>query len=105
MESIAASQPQAKPVNISYDATVAQDGSGNYTTISDAIAAAPVKSVNRYYIHIKPGVYKDEYVTVGKDKTNIALIGDSANTTKITGSRSNGGGIRDTPKTATMSTY
>ncbi|XP_058222462.1 pectinesterase-like [Rhododendron vialii] len=101
MESIA-SQPQANPVSIRYNATVAQDGSGNYTTIHDAIAAAPVKSVNRYYIHIKPGVYKDEYVTVGKDKTNIALIGDSADTTKITGSRSNGGGIMDTPKTATM---
>ncbi|KAF7154031.1 hypothetical protein RHSIM_Rhsim01G0279000 [Rhododendron simsii] len=101
MESLA-SQPQAKPVSISYNATVAQDGSGNYTTIHDAIAAAPVKSVNRYYIHVKPGVYKDEYVTVGEDKTNIALIGDSANTTKITGSKSNGGGIMDTPKTATM---
>ncbi|KAI7999158.1 putative pectinesterase/pectinesterase inhibitor 36 [Camellia lanceoleosa] len=74
--------------NIIFNATVAQDGSGNYRRINDAIAAAPthISVTNRYYIRVKPGVYS-EYVVVGEDKTNIALIGDDA-TTKITGNRS-----------------
>ncbi|GFS34667.1 plant invertase/pectin methylesterase inhibitor superfamily [Actinidia rufa] len=36
---------------ITYNATVAQDRSGNYTSINDAIAAAPENSKSRYYIH------------------------------------------------------
>ncbi|XP_057493270.1 pectinesterase 2-like [Actinidia eriantha] len=83
---------------ITYNATVAQDPSGNYTSINDAIAAAPENSKNRYYIHVKPGVYK-EYVQV--KKTNIALIGDDAATTIITGNKSNADGFK-TYDTATM---
>ncbi|CAL5422082.1 unnamed protein product [Camellia sinensis] len=61
--------------NIIFNATVAQDGSGNYRHINDAIAVAPmhISVTNRYYIRVKPGVYS-EYVVVGEDKTNIALI-------------------------------
>ena len=83
---------------ITYNATVAQDRSGNYTSINDAIAAAPENSKSRYYIHVKPGVYK-EYVQV--KKTNIALIGDAAATTIITGNKSNADGYK-TYDTATM---
>ncbi|CAL5422093.1 unnamed protein product [Camellia sinensis] len=88
--------------NIIFNATVAQDGSGNYRHINDAIAAAPmhISVTNRYYIRVKPGVYS-EYVVVGEDKTNIALIGDDAATTKITGNRSNAIGF-GTPQSATM---
>ncbi|CAL5419670.1 unnamed protein product [Camellia sinensis] len=88
--------------NIIFNATVAQDGSGNYRRINDAIAAAPmhISVTNRYYIRVKPGVYS-EYVVVGEDKTNIALIGDDAATTKITGNRSNAIGF-GTPQSATM---
>ncbi|KAE9464002.1 hypothetical protein C3L33_04070, partial [Rhododendron williamsianum] len=92
----------APPINITFNATVAQDGSGDYTTIKAAIDAAPVGSVNRYYIHVKSGVYKDEYVTVGKDKTNIALIGDDAHNTFITGNRSIATGYTNVPETASM---
>ncbi|CAL5350617.1 unnamed protein product [Camellia sinensis] len=88
--------------NIIFNATVAQDGSGNYRRINDAIAAAPmhISVTNRYYIRVKPGVYS-EYVAVGEDKTNIALIGDDAATTKITGNRSNATGF-GTTQSATM---
>ncbi|KAL7170544.1 hypothetical protein ACSBR2_035421 [Camellia fascicularis] len=88
--------------NIIFNATVAQDGSGNYRRINDAIAAAPIhiNVTNRYYIRVKPGVYS-EYVVVGEDKTNIALIGDDATTTKITGNRSNATGF-GTTQSATM---
>ncbi|CAL5350621.1 unnamed protein product [Camellia sinensis] len=88
--------------NIIFNATVAQDGSANYRRINDAIAAAPmhISVTNRYYIRVKPGVYS-EYVAVGEDKTNIALIGDDAATTKITGNRSNATGF-GTTQSATM---
>ncbi|KAI7996350.1 CDK5RAP3-like protein [Camellia lanceoleosa] len=88
----AEAEVEAAPIvvvtNIIFNATVAQDGSGNYRRINDAIAAAPthISVTNRYYIRVKPGVYS-EYVVVGEDKTNIALIGDDAATTKITGNR------------------
>lgn len=67
--------------------TVAQDGSGNYTTITDALNAAPNKSLDRYVIHITKGVYQ-EYIEVPKHKTNIMLVGDGINATVITGNRS-----------------
>ncbi|KAF7152609.1 hypothetical protein RHSIM_Rhsim01G0278900 [Rhododendron simsii] len=85
MTFISSAEPLAPPINITFNATVAQDGSGDYTTIKAAIDAAPVGSANRYYIHVKQGVYRDEYVTVGKNKINIALIGDDAHNTVITG--------------------
>jgi len=67
--------------------TVAQDGSGNYTTITDALNAAANKSLDRYVIHVTKGVYQ-EYIEVPKYKTNIMLVGDGINATVITGNRS-----------------
>jgi pectinesterase len=67
--------------------TVAQDGSGNYTTITDALNAAPNKSLERYVIHVTEGIYQ-EYIEVPKYKTNIMLMGDGINATVITGNRS-----------------
>jgi pectinesterase len=66
---------------------VAADGSGNYTTISDAVAHAPRNSPNRYVIHIKAGFYK-EYVVIGKDISNLTLARDGVDKTVISGNRS-----------------
>ncbi|GAV87320.1 Pectinesterase domain-containing protein/PMEI domain-containing protein, partial [Cephalotus follicularis] len=65
---------------------VAADGSGNYRTVSAAVAAAPKKSSTRYVIRIKAGVYR-ENVDVSKDYTNIMFLGDDRKTTIITASR------------------
>ncbi|XP_071731969.1 pectinesterase-like [Rutidosis leptorrhynchoides] len=70
---------------------VATDGSGDYTTVADAVAAAPSKSKTRYVIRIKAGVYR-ENVEVPKGKTNIMFVGDGRKNTIITGSRSYKGG-------------
>lgn len=70
---------------------VAADGSGNYRTVSAAVAAAPTKSSRRYVIRIKAGVYR-ENVDVPKGKTNIMFLGDGRSNTIITGSRSVKGG-------------
>ena len=65
---------------------VAADGSGNYRTVSEAVAAAPEGSTSRYIIRIKAGVYR-ENVHVPRKKTNIMFVGDGRTTTIITGSR------------------
>ena len=63
---------------------MAQDGSGNYTTITDALNVAPNKSLDRYVIHVIEGIYQ-EYVEVPKHKTNIMLVGDAIKATVIIG--------------------
>lgn len=82
------------------DVVVAADGSGDYKTVSEAVAAAPQKSSKRYVISIKAGVYR-ENVEVTKKQTNIMFIGDGRTTTIITGSRSVRGGTT-TFKSATV---
>ncbi|KAJ8621250.1 hypothetical protein MRB53_029779 [Persea americana] len=63
---------------------VAADGSGNYKTVSEAVAAAPIKSSKRYVIRIKAGVYR-ENVEVPKKKINLMFVGDGRKNTIITG--------------------
>ncbi|KAI5008892.1 hypothetical protein ZWY2020_009940 [Hordeum vulgare] len=68
------------------DLVVAKDGSGNFTTVTEAVAAAPNNSATRYVIHIKAGGYF-ENVEVGGDKTNIMFVGDGMWKTVIKASR------------------
>ncbi|OMO99767.1 Pectinesterase, catalytic [Corchorus olitorius] len=65
------------------DIVVAQDGSGNYKTISEAVAAA--SGGKRTVIHVKAGVYRE---SLDIKKSNIMLIGDGIDATVITGSKS-----------------
>uniref|UniRef100_A0A0E0A670 pectinesterase n=1 Tax=Oryza glumipatula TaxID=40148 RepID=A0A0E0A670_9ORYZ len=67
--------------------TVAKDGSGNYRTVGEAVAAAPNNSAARTVIRVRAGTY-EENVEVPPYKTNIALVGDGRGATVITGSRS-----------------
>ncbi|XP_051213666.1 pectinesterase [Lolium perenne] len=68
------------------DLVVAKDGSGNFTTVGEAVAAAPNNSATRYVIHVKAGGYF-ENVEVGSEKTNIMLVGDGMWRTVIKASR------------------
>ncbi|KEH41800.1 pectinesterase/pectinesterase inhibitor [Medicago truncatula] len=66
---------------------VSQDGSGNFTTINDAIAAAPnntVASDGYFFIFITKGVYQ-EYVSIPKNKKYLMMVGEGINQTVITG--------------------
>lgn len=72
--------------SVTPNAVVAADGSGDFKTVSAAVAAAPDKSKSRYVIRIKAGVYR-ENVDVSKKKTNIMFMGDGRTSTIITGSR------------------
>uniref|UniRef100_A0A0D9V073 Pectinesterase n=1 Tax=Leersia perrieri TaxID=77586 RepID=A0A0D9V073_9ORYZ len=77
---------QAPASGITADAVVAKDGSGGYTTVSAAVAAAPSNSNKRYVIYIKAGAYM-ENVEVVKSKKNLMFIGDGIGKTVIKASR------------------
>lgn len=80
---------------------VAQDGSGDYRTIKEAVSAASKRSGSgRYVIHVKAGTYK-ENVEIGSKLKNIMMVGDGIGKTIITGSRNVGGGST-TFKSATV---
>lgn len=76
---------QSSGKEIKANAVVAQDGSGKYMTVADAIASAPNKSESRYVIYVKKGTYT-ENVEVGKKKKNVMIVGDGMDSTIITGS-------------------
>ncbi|HSV15259.1 MAG TPA: pectinesterase family protein, partial [Tepidisphaeraceae bacterium] len=59
---------------------VATDGSGDFKTIREAVAAAPDSSDERTVIHIKPGTYTGPLM-VPKAKAKISFEGDDAATT------------------------
>ncbi|GAV58625.1 Pectinesterase domain-containing protein/PMEI domain-containing protein, partial [Cephalotus follicularis] len=82
-------QADDNEVLISDMVVVSKDGSGRYTKINDAIAAAPdnTDGSNGYFmIYIRAGVYQ-EYVSVPKNKIYLMIHGDGIDKTVITGNR------------------
>ncbi|CAI9286226.1 unnamed protein product [Lactuca saligna] len=71
---------------------VAADGSGDFTTVSAAVAAAPNRSTTRYVIRIAAGVYR-ENVDIPSNKLNLMFLGAGRSSTIITASRSVAGGV------------
>lgn len=67
------------------DIVVAQDGSGDFRTISEAAAAAAEarKGGGRFVIYVKGGVYR-ENVEIKKTMKNIMMIGDGIDSTIVT---------------------
>nr|GMD43759.1 probable pectinesterase/pectinesterase inhibitor 58 [Ipomoea batatas] len=66
------------------DLVVAKDGSGNHTSINDALESIPRKSDDTFVLYIKEGVY-EEQVTFYRNLTNLVVVGDGPTKTKITG--------------------
>jgi len=67
------------------NAVVAQDGSGQYQTIQEAINAAPqeTSATRRWIIAIRPGTYQ-ELLYVQREKRFVMLVGDDPSTTIVT---------------------
>lgn len=76
---------QSSAKNINANVVVAQDGSGNYKTVQEAVTAAPNNAQTRYVIYVKKGTY-EEHVDIVKSKKNLMLVGDGMDLTIITGS-------------------
>ncbi|PKA48396.1 Putative pectinesterase/pectinesterase inhibitor 28 [Apostasia shenzhenica] len=73
------------PSGIRPDVVVAQDGSGDFSTINGALAVAPTRSQKPFVVYVKSGVYKEK-VVVFRNMTNIVIVGDGDTQTKVTGS-------------------
>lgn len=79
-------QPEARV----YDAVVAQDGTGDYTTVQAAIDAAPANRVKPWLIFIKEGTYK-EHVDLPVSKPYLHFIGQGRNKVFISDDKLCGG--------------
>uniref|UniRef100_A0A803KNY0 pectinesterase n=1 Tax=Chenopodium quinoa TaxID=63459 RepID=A0A803KNY0_CHEQI len=80
---------------------VAQDGSGKYKTIEEALKEVPKEGKESFIIYIKEGVY-NEYLVLFKWMTNVVMIGDGPTKTRITNNKNFADGTK-TFKTATLS--
>ncbi|MCU7547795.1 pectinesterase family protein [Chitinophagaceae bacterium LB-8] len=69
--------------NAVYDFIVAQDGSGNFKTVQEAINAVPDFRKKETRILIKNGVYKEKLV-LAESKQFVTFIGESLDKTIIT---------------------
>ncbi|GJN14159.1 hypothetical protein PR202_gb00947 [Eleusine coracana subsp. coracana] len=86
---MAAEGPE-RTVAVNSVVTVDQRGAGNFTTVGDAVAAAPKNldgSGGYHVIYVLAGVY-DENVEISKHYRYIMMIGDGIGQTVITGNRS-----------------
>ena len=79
-----------QPIAKVFDAVVAQDGSGNYKTVQEAIDAAPTGRISPWLIFVKNGTY-EELVTIPENKPFIHLIGQDKEKTVVCYWINNGG--------------
>jgi len=68
------------------DAVVAKDGSGQYTTIGDALKLVKKKSLKRFVVYVKKGVYV-ENIDLDKNTWNVMIYGDGMTETIVSGGR------------------
>jgi pectin methylesterase-like acyl-CoA thioesterase len=71
------------PAVFAYDVTVAQDGTGNFTTVQAAINAAPTARTTVYTIFIKNGRYREK-ISIPATKPFLQLVGESVANTILT---------------------
>ena len=75
--------PADRKLNEPHTLTVAKDGSGDYSTLSDALEACRAFMDYTVTIYIKKGIYKEK-VIVPSCLENIEIVGEDAETTVIT---------------------
>lgn len=78
-----------QPISKLYDAVVATDGTGDYTTIQDAIDAAPNSRAMPWLIFVKTGKYTG-HVNIPEAKSFLHLIGQDTENVVISDDRLSG---------------
>ncbi|XP_013633493.1 PREDICTED: pectinesterase 1-like [Brassica oleracea var. oleracea] len=84
---------------LTHNVTVSGDGSGDFKTISEAVASVPNNNKIRFNIFVKEGVYY-ENVLVPKKKDNVLIYGEGMAKTVISSNLSR----LEFPKSTTAST-
>ena len=71
-------------VKSQYDIVVAQDGSGDFKTVQEAVNSLSYYNKDRVYVFIKSGIYKEvlemnnsNIAFIGEDKENVVLTFDN----------------------------
>ena len=73
----------AQNIVLPKELVVAQDGSGNYATIQEAVNSVRDLGRERVVIHIKKGIYREKLV-IPSWKTKISLVGEDKDNVVIT---------------------
>ncbi len=81
---------KTEPAKKLFDAVVAQDGSGDYLSVIDALAAAPTGRALPWLIYIKAGKYTGHH-DIPSSKPFIHLIGQHVDSVIISDNRLSGG--------------
>lgn len=63
--------------------TVAQDGSGDFTTVQAAFNTIPLNNTKHVLIRIKKGIYKEK-LTLDSTKNHVTIMGEDAENTVLT---------------------
>ncbi|KAK6784047.1 hypothetical protein RDI58_017501 [Solanum bulbocastanum] len=73
-----------KDIKAFINMTVAKDGSGNFSSINEALKAVPQSFEGRFFIYIKEGVYEENVVV---SQVNLTFVGDGSQKSIISGSK------------------
>ena len=76
-------KPFSVQKKVEHTATVAKDGTGDYSTVQDALNAVPVNNKKRLTIFIKKGIYKEK-LYLDSSKHFVSLVGEDKFNTVLT---------------------
>ncbi|XP_004242900.1 putative pectinesterase/pectinesterase inhibitor 45 [Solanum lycopersicum] len=77
-------EEEGKDMKSFINMTVAKDGSGNFSSINEALKAVPQSFEGRFFIYIKEGVYEENVVV---SQVNLTFVGDGSQKSIISGSK------------------
>ncbi|KAG5594602.1 hypothetical protein H5410_035834 [Solanum commersonii] len=77
-------EQEGKDMKAFINLTVAKDGTGNFSSINEALKAVPQSFEERFFIYIKEGVYEENVVV---SQLNLTFLGDGSQKSIISGSK------------------